>query len=292
MALSLNLDYYVGLDHRDMIGMVCNHLQWGADSMFNLFGKAIVVTGGAGHLGRYICAGIAKAGAHVICLSSKVSEFPEYSPGVVSEFDGHKSGSIESVICDVSNEDEFSEHIILFAEKHGGIDGLVNNAVRAPRGIDFDMPKSQFDAGLEAIITHYFTCSRIAMQHLRSGGSIVNMTSMWGIVSPTPEVYLDLKNEPSLAVSAAAGGILAMTRYFAVLAAKHRIRVNAVVPGWFPKRRGPDRPDYMAQITSRIPLARIGQPTEVVGPVVFLLSDAASYVTGAQLVVDGGYSIK
>lgn len=239
-----------------------------------LIGKRYVVTGGAGHLGYAICQGLANAGAAVLCLSSKV---PQPVPI-----------GVDWAICDVSDEDEVQAYI---ADWHGPIDGLVNNAVRAPRGIDLEMSKDEFNKALDTIQTHYFTCARIARRHMNPGGAIVNVASMWGVVSPSPEVYLDLKNEPSIAMSAAAGGILGLTRYLAVLMAPD-IRVNALVPGWFPKKRGPERPDYMAQITTRVPMKRIGKAEELVGPVKFLLSDMSSYMTGQQLVVDGGYTIR
>jgi NAD(P)-dependent dehydrogenase (short-subunit alcohol dehydrogenase family) len=111
-------------------------------------------------------------------------------------------------------------------------------------------------------------------------------------VSPDPAMYLDLKNEPCLAMPPAAAGILQMTKYMAVLAAPSGVRINALVPGCFPKKRGADRPDYMEEIAKRVPLGRIGQPQELVGAVIFLLSGAASYVTGHSLVVDGGYTLR
>lgn len=234
-------------------------------------GKRYVVTGGAGHLGGAICAGLIEAGAEVLCLSSREPSLP------VTQF----------AICDVSDEAHFEAEVAMF----GPIDGLINNAVRAPRGIDLDMPAEQFNTGLNGILTHYFTCARIAKRYMNKGGAIVNVASMWGKVSPSPEMYLDLKNEPSIAMSAAAGGILGLTRYLAVLMAPD-IRVNALIPGWFPKKRGPERLDYMEQITSRVPLKRIGKADELVGPVQFLLSEASSYMTGQQLIIDGGYTIR
>jgi gluconate 5-dehydrogenase len=237
-------------------------------------GRRYIVTGGAGHLGSAICKGLVDHGARVLCLSSRPLDIP----------------GVESALCDVSDENDFAAHVYRFAGDHG-LDGLVNNAVRAPRGIDLDMPRAEFNKALDGIQTHYFTCARTARRVMNKGGSIVNIASMWGVVSPSPEVYLDLKNEPSLGMSAAAGGILSLTRYLAVLMAPN-IRVNALVPGWFPKKRGPERLDYMEQITTRVPMRRIGKAEELVGPVKFLLSEMSSYMTGQQLVVDGGYTIR
>lgn len=253
-------------------------------SLFSVAGRAYIVTGGAGHLGRHICHGLASAGAHVLCLSSR--------PIDLSGLPAFADGSVGCKVCDVSDEGQFEELAHAFMRECGRLDGLVNNAVRAPRGINLDMPRAQFDAGLGTILTHYFTCVRIVRHYMEEGGSIVNMASLWGLVSPSPEIYLDLRNEPSIAMPPAAAGILQLTRYLAVLMAKSRVRVNALVPGWFPKKRGPDRPDYMAQICERVPMGRIGQPEEIVGSVVYLLSDASSYMTGQHLVLDGGYTCR
>lgn len=253
-------------------------------SVFNIAGRSFVVTGGAGYLGRYLCAGLANAKAQVLCVSSKVGDFS----GLVTP----SSGKIDSVVCDVSDEAEFELQVEKFGQRNGRIDGLINNAMRAPRGIDLEMPRTDFDDAMGSILTQYFTCARIALRHMAAGGSIVNVASMWGIVSPDPAMYLDLQNEPCLAMPSAAAGILQMTKYLAVLSALNGIRVNALVPGCFPKKRGVERPDYMAEIEKRVPLGRIGQPQELVGAAIFLLSGAASYVTGQSLVVDGGYTLR
>ena len=104
-------------------------------------------------------------------------------------------------------------------------------------------------------------------------------------------MYLDLGNQPALHTAVGKAGVLQMTRYLATCWAEKGIRVNAVTPGFIPKKRGPARPDYIEQLTSRIPLKRIGLTKEVPGAFVFLASEASSYVTGQNIVVDGGYSV-
>ena len=253
--------------------------------IFSLEGRALVVTGGAGHIGQSICASLRDFGAHVLCLSSKSAEFP----GAVGNITGQ--GSITSEMCDVSDEKSFADAIARFAQRHGCIHGLVNNAARSLRGIDFEMSRDDVDSIFRDVFTHYFTCSRLVVPHLSpSGASIVNNSSLWGIVSPDPRTYLDLKNEPSIILPAAKAAILQLTKYLAVLLAGKNVRVNSLVPGFFPQKRGPERLDYMEQVTRRIPMGRIGRPEELAGAVVFLMSDASSYMTGQQIVIDGGYS--
>lgn len=251
--------------------------------VFDLAGRLIAVTGGAGHLGSALCQGLADAGAHVLCLSSRLHHFRQPI---------HPEGVVTSRICDVANEAEFDEMIgrKFAAIHHDRLDGLVTCAGRAPRGVDLDSA-SDFTAGLKTLETTTICC-RVALRYLSNGASVVNVASMWGLVSPDPKVYLDLGNEPGLATPSAAAGILQLTKYLAVLAAGKQVRVNALVPGWFPRNRGTPRPDYMRQIESRVPLGRIGQPEELVGPAIFLLSSASSYMTGQALTIDGGYTLR
>ncbi|MCA3262828.1 MAG: SDR family oxidoreductase [Telmatospirillum sp.] len=252
-------------------------------NIFSLEGRAIVVTGGAGHLGQAICVALRDFGATVLCLSSKFPQFDEAA---------NSAGSIEAAVCDVSDEQAFRESVESFSKRHGPIHGLVNNAARSGRGIDFDMPSAEIACTFEGVFAHYFTCVRNVLPLLApDGASIVNNASIWGMVSPDPRTYLDLKNEPSIVLPAAKAAILQLTKYLSVLLAGKNVRVNSLVPGFFPKKRGPDREDYMAQIAQRIPLGRIGRPEEVAGAVVFMLSGASSYMTGQQIVVDGGYSV-
>lgn len=256
----------------------------GAD-LFSLEGHSIVVTGGAGYFGREICASLRDRGAHVLCVSSRVGAFaPPASSG--------RSGSITSKVCDINDEAAFADVIEPFAESHGGLTGLVNCAVRASRGIDLEMPKEVLEETMQGVFVHYFTCARIALRSFgETQGSIVNVASIWGLVSPDPRVYLDLKNEPSLGLPPSEAAILQLTKYMATLLAPRGVRVNAVVPGWFPKKRGPERPDYLAQIEARVPMGRIGRPRDIVGAVIYLLSGASGYMTGQQMVIDGGYTL-
>lgn len=240
----------------------------------NVAGKSIVVTGGAGYLGSAICESLSAAGASVLCLSSKIPI----------------SVSYKAVRCDVANETDFKNQISDFAIMRGGIDGLVNCASRSPRGIDLQMSADGFANAIRESLVQYFTTTRCTLVHMNQNASVVNVASLWGIECPNPAIYLDLKNEPSIAGVAAQAGIIQMTKYMAGLYAQ-KMRINALIPGWFPKMRGEPRPDYMHEIESRIPMGRIGKPEDLTGAVEFLLSDASRYMTGQNLIVDGGYSL-
>ena len=235
--------------------------------MFDLSGRSYVVCG-AGYLGSAVIQTLLAQGANVICLSSKLLE---------------RIPNVLSIETELTDEKRVEESLKLFADD---IDGLVNCAGRpGMRGLDIS--QDAFAETLNNLITMQYSVSRIAAKYM-DNGSIVNIGSLWGIRSPDPKLYLDLKNEPSLGIVAAYGGIAQLNKYLAVLLAP-KVRVNLVVPGWCPKARGTPRPDYIDGIKRRIPMDRIGTPADIMGAIVYLLSDASSYMTGQQLVIDGGY---
>ena len=124
-------------------------------------------------------------------------------------------------------------------------------------------------------------------------GCIVNISSMYGIVSPDPANYKDAKkfaNPPHY--GAAKAGLIQLTRYAAVHLAKYNIRVNSISPGPFPGESVKKNSDFIKVLSKNLPLGRIGDPIELLGPVIFLLSSASSYITGENIVVDGGWTVK
>ncbi len=258
--------------------------------LFSLNDRVIIVTGGAGHLGAEISRGLAAFGARVVVVGRDKTHFDE-----LLRHDTFESGGrIECHACDVSDDQAFAELVERTWRDHGRIDALINNAASGARQKWEALDKSEWLKGLEENgLHHYFTCTKIVGEYLLAAGrgAIVNNASLWSFLAPDFKVYLDLNNEPSVHAAVAKGGIVQMTRYLAALWGPKGVRVNAFTPGWFPKRRGPDRPDYLREITSRVPAGRIGTPSDIVGVVVFLVSDASAYMTGQNVVVDGGYSI-
>jgi NAD(P)-dependent dehydrogenase (short-subunit alcohol dehydrogenase family) len=259
------------------------------ETLFSLAGKTIIVTGGAGHLGREISLGLAAFGARVHVLGRNATSFS----GLAEAAGSSRAGSIECHTCDVTQVSEFRQLVEDIHGREHKIDGLINNTSGGRPASLESIDKEVWLAGLEASLHPYFTCSMEVSKYMIAArqGVIVNNASLWSVLAPNKKMYLDLNNEPSLFVSAAKAAIVQMTKHLATFWAAYNIRVNAFSPGWFPKRRGPDRPDYMHEITSRIPMGRIGQPQELVGLVVYLASDASSYMTGQNILVDGGYGL-
>lgn len=259
-------------------------------NLFSLTGKTVVITGGSGHLGTEMTKGLIAFGANVHVIGRDPEKFSELLKHGESLQCG---GTVECHVCDVLDAARVHTVFQGIHGRSGRIDVLINNAAGSSRTPLDRIDHRSWTVGLGSALDPYFVCSSEAARYMIPAGQgvIINNASIWSVVAPNKGMYLDLNNEPSLFVSAAKGAVVQMTKHMAAFWAQYNIRVNAFSPGWFPKRRGADRPDYMNEITSRVPLKRIGLPPELVGIVVYLASDASSYVTGQNIIVDGGYTI-
>jgi NAD(P)-dependent dehydrogenase (short-subunit alcohol dehydrogenase family) len=252
-------------------------------SLFDLTGRTALITGGGGALGSAIGLGLSQVGAEVIIAdinlenASRVVDVIKSAGGVAHAFEG-----------DLSKESEVEE---LFAK----IDTIASlnilvNAISAPqyRSSPDLMPLKDWEKTITDDLTSFFLTSRAAAQRMiksGKGGSIVNFSSIAGATA---------LGRGSVAYGAAKAGVIQLTRDCAFEWAHHGIRVNSILPcqfdnsGWDAYRKDPARAKLVERVTSGIPMGRFGNPEEMVGPVLFLVSDAASMVTGIAMPVDGG----
>jgi len=258
--------------------------------LFSLENKTAIITGGYGHLGSSISKGLAAFGANVILIGRNEEKLKKY----ISENQISFNNKFEYEVCDVTKEDKFKSIVEKANKKYGSIDILLNNAYEKQNEEFQDMTKSEWDHAIENTLTHYVTCSRAVSKKMlkQKHGSIINIASLYAYLGVDHRIFLDLGNNPPIHYAVSKGGILQLTRYLATLWAKNGIRVNSLSPGYFPKKRPdvPERPDYIEEISKRTPMGRIGQPDELIGAVIYLASDASSFVTGQNLIVDGGWS--
>jgi NAD(P)-dependent dehydrogenase (short-subunit alcohol dehydrogenase family) len=258
----------------------------GGPDLFDLSGRPAVVTGGASGLGRSIAVGLARFGASVT-----IGDIDLEGARATADLARAEGGQALAVACDVSDPVQVERLFATAAAEHGPVRILVNDAFRPPhREHPERFPLERWQEGLEVSLTGYFLCAREAGRRMIEaglGGSIVNISSIAGTSA---------LGRGNFVYSVAKHGIEGLTRELAIEWARWGIRVNAIrpcqfeTPGLQPLLRDPgDAARAMVErFRQGIPLGRLGQPDEMVGPVVFLASDASSMVTGVMLPVDGG----
>lgn len=259
---------------------------WSAD--FNIEGKVTVVVGATGLIGRALSQGFARAGGKLV-LAAKTRAKGRKLEKTLKE-QGHD-------VCfhpvNIASPRSIDTLIDFVRERFGRIDVWVNNAF--PRTDDWpqrleDLTHDSLQRNIAMHLEGYFLCcQKIGMAMQAQGrGNIINVGSVYGLVAPDFSVYEGTDVFCSPVYPAIKGGITALTRYLATYYAKDNIRVNCLCPGGILDNQDPV---FIERYSARTPLGRMGRPEEIVGPALFLASDASSYVTGHVLVVDGGLTV-
>ena len=255
--------------------------------LFDLSGKVAIVTGAAGWLGAAMSRALAAAGATMVVTSrdrAQAADFAASLPGT-----GHVGLSFQQ--DDVDSIPGFVSDV---AARVGRIDVLVNNAYGGTAPTIESATAEDFDRAYHTGVTAYFMLAREVVRHLRgrqAPGSIINIASMYGVVASYPEAYTDLPFNSPPNYHGLKGGIVHLTRHLAVYWTDDHVRVNAIAPGPFPSPKVRARsPEFIARLTQRVPMRRMGEPEELKGVVVLLASDAGSYITGQNILVDGGWT--
>jgi NAD(P)-dependent dehydrogenase (short-subunit alcohol dehydrogenase family) len=251
-------------------------------AMSQLADKVIVVTGGSRGIGEAIARGCLDAGAKVVIASRKQPDLDAAA--------GRLAGGdrVHAVACHTGKESDVQALFASAVEKFGRVDGLVNNAATNPHfGPMIDCGEGAIDKTFEVNVKGYFFCARTLIAHARQrggGAAIVNIASIMGQrAAPMQGVYGMTK-----------AAVISMTQTLAFEMGSSGIRVNAIAPGLIETKFASaivQNPQLRNHIVGRTPLGRHAQPSEVAGAAVFLLSDAASFVTGTTLVVDGGATV-
>lgn len=251
--------------------------------MFSLANKVIILTGGAGLYGRGLTSDIARAGATVIIASRDVAALARVA----------KEETDAGRCVDLHEYDQGSEDSILrlrddVLKKYKRIDGLVNNAVARPFKTA-DAPLADWEASMKINSTGLFAVTRAIGDVMagQGGGSIVNIASIQGMVGPDNTLYegLDMRAIPDYFFHKA--GMINLTRFFAAQYGPRGVRVNCLSPGGFLSGQPQT---FVGRYERATFLRRMADPQDLGGPVIFMLSEASRYVTGANLAVDGGYT--
>ena len=262
-------------------------------SAFDLTGRTAVVTGGAGLLGRVFSAALAEHGASVAVLDVDAAAAEDTAAGL-------RSGGAEAigVACDVSDPTAVDAAVDAVHAWRGTPHVLINNAatkthdVRAFFSDSIDTDLERWRKVMAVNLDGMFLVARAFGRGMVAArrGSIVQTASIYGLVAPDLRIYdgLEFLGAPMtspVTYSASTAGVVGLTRHLAVEWAPSGVRVNTLVPGGV--RSGQD-PRFVERYSARVPLGRMAEPQEMAGAVVFLASDASSYLTGQAIAVDGG----
>jgi NAD(P)-dependent dehydrogenase (short-subunit alcohol dehydrogenase family) len=261
------------------------------EGLFDVTGRSALVTGANGGLGEAVCGALVRQGAHVIASDVHVGPSSEVQ-NLLGEC---ITGSCRYVPMDLGDSTSRERGIGTIADSAERLDILVNNAALAA-GADMEGFYGSLEAqsdeaymmALEVNLLAPFALVRGLLRNLRLSdhASVVNVSSIYGLVGPVPSLYPDDSRVTPAAYSASKGGLIQLTRHLATVLAPD-VRVNALCPGgiW---RSQPEQ--FVENYSRRTPLARMGTEAEMIGAVLWLCSDASAYVTGQVIAVDGGWT--
>jgi NAD(P)-dependent dehydrogenase (short-subunit alcohol dehydrogenase family) len=249
---------------------------------FRLDGRVAFVSGAAGHLGRAMTLALAEAGAQVIVNGRDDARLERFESELTAS--GHSATRACFDVGDLEASRKF-------------FTGLVNNAIAMTPKPFAALSAGDFEETYRSSVTASFEAVRAALPALRAGvaaageASVINIASMYGAVSPDKRIYSKPEQASPFHYGPAKAALIQLTRHLAAELGSDRIRVNAVVPGPFPRAEvAASDPGFADRLASCTMLARAGRADEIAGPLLFLASPASSFVTGSALAVDGGWT--
>jgi NAD(P)-dependent dehydrogenase (short-subunit alcohol dehydrogenase family) len=269
------------------------------EKLFRLDNKVIVITGATGLLGVQHAEAVACFGGTPILLDLNQNSIDDLANKLNKKYQTNATG----FVVDITDEASIKKNAALLMKKYGKIDGLVNNAANNPKVEDNDelnfsrlenFPLDVWNDDLNVSLTGSYLCSKIygnAISKNSSGGSIVNISSDLGLIAPDQRLYKSegiedsKQNVKPITYSVVKNGLIGLTRYMATYWADKGVRSNAMCPGGVENGQPLD---FLEKVSNKIPMGRLAKPNEYQGTLIWMLSDASSYLNGAIIPVDGG----
>jgi NAD(P)-dependent dehydrogenase (short-subunit alcohol dehydrogenase family) len=253
----------------------------------------IWLTGATGHLGQAIAETLATAGAHLVLSGRRSDKVDDLGERIASLGSG-----VTVLPFDIESAEQRELASTNIVDRLGRLDGIVNNAYAGRPGTIESTTVEDFERACAFNLSAPFHLVQLALPLLKAAGqrnaggaAVVNIASMYGMVSPDPTIYGTSGSDNPPYYGSTKAGMIQLTRHLACHLAPWNIRVNAISPGAFPPPSiRNDKPEFYAELCSKAPMSRIGTAPEVAGPVLFLLSPAAAFITGVNLPVDGGWT--
>lgn len=269
---------------------------------FSLKNKVIIITGATGLLGSQHAAVVAEAGGIPVLLDLDQNRCDQLANELKQKF------GVEAVgyKVDITKEDEIIENVSLIKQKYQSIHALVNNAANNPKVEDSaekafsrleNFPLSVWNSDLAVGLTGSFLCAKhygFLISENPDGGTILNISSDLGLIAPDQRLYrknglpVNLQPVKPVTYSVVKAGLIGLTRYLATYWPDKNVRCNAICPGGVENNQNPE---FLKEVTSRIPLGRMAKKDEYKGLVLFLLSESASYLNGSIISADGGRTV-
>jgi NAD(P)-dependent dehydrogenase (short-subunit alcohol dehydrogenase family) len=254
----------------------------------SLKGRVALVTGGAGLLGSQISAVLAELGATVVIASRDGDKCAAYAKELGERFGGaHRSFSL-----DITSSQACRDAVAEVLARESKLDILVNCSWTGKKNTFESISEEDWMFDINVSLNSVFRMIKAAFPALKETcGTILNIASMYGIVAPDHRLYDGKKYANPPSYGAAKAGVLQLTRYLSSFLSPHGIRVNAISPGPFPyESTQKENPAFIERLAGKNPMNRIGKPFELKGAAALLCSDAASYITGQNISVDGGWT--
>ena len=258
-------------------------------NIFSMIDKVVLITGGNGHLGKAMSEILCEYGATLVIASRNHQENLELKSDLVKKYDC----KVKTIELDISSRADIDESIRSLIDEFGKIDVLINNSYYGAGNELLEMKDDDWYKGIDGSINSCYRMTQAVLKYMKEkkGGKIINIASMYGIVAPDVSIYEEnnFYNPANYGVGKA--GIIQLTKYIAAVYGKFGITCNTISPGPFPNPEVQKDQKFIKDLSERTPLKRIGVPDDLKGLVLLLASEASNYINGANISIDGGWTI-